>query len=329
MVLKLHRLAWVYYGLFSDAQMVSQWRERRDLLPRCSATRCAACAVTRPLAFTTTCWAAKAARASFDAVSSKARSTPARTTATVRWTCTCAASASSVGCASAGRRACWSTVSYSATWESEGGNGFWSCEVRPACDMQVCSPRSKSGWRRWRSSRRRKRPARPQRSPQRLPRNWPHWIHSSRRWLRSWWPCRSSATRGLSSTGQKWRLVSPRQRDVLHTDSVTSAHLVRTSVCASNSRGHRVRICRTEKYVSRGSPTSPSWLSCRCRRSWILPSSFPVSWSSHGRIRSHYWKRLPSRFEILKSYRRLTKAQPSLPRLSLRKNEQFRSQDAV
>lgn len=53
-----------------------------------------------------------------------------------------------------------------------------------------------------------------------------------------------------------------------------------------SSRGRRIRTCRTGRYASSGSPTSPSWPSCRCRRSWILPSSFPGSWSSRGRIRS-------------------------------------------
>lgn len=65
------------------------------------------------------------------------------------------------------------------------------------------------------------------------------------------------------------------------------AHLVcGVSVLAPASRGRRVRTCRTERCASSASPTSPSWPSCRCRRSWILPSSFRVSWSSRGRIRS-------------------------------------------
>lgn len=104
------------------AQMVSRWRERRALPPRCSAMRCAACAATRPLASITTCWVVRAARASSDAASSKVPSTPARTMATARWTCTCAANASSAGYASAERRACSSSVSLCAcVWEGEGG----------------------------------------------------------------------------------------------------------------------------------------------------------------------------------------------------------------
>lgn len=91
--------------------MVSPWRERRGRRQRCWATKCAASVVTRPLVSITTCWAVKAVRASFDAASLKVPSTPARTTDAVKWTCTCAASASSAACANVGRRACWSSVS--------------------------------------------------------------------------------------------------------------------------------------------------------------------------------------------------------------------------
>lgn len=97
-------------------QRVNQWRERRALHPRCWGMRCVACVGTRHLASTITCWAARAVRASSDVVWLKEHSMSARTQAAARWTCTCAASASSAGCASAGKQACWNNVS-----------GFFTC----------------------------------------------------------------------------------------------------------------------------------------------------------------------------------------------------------
>lgn len=86
--------------------------------------------------------------------------------------------------------------------------------------------------------------------------------------------------------------VSERVKDILwlllYFEILTFPLLTYSYVCVSISRGHRVRICRIEKCVSSGSPTSPSWPSCLYRRLWILPSSFLVSWSSQGRTRLLY-----------------------------------------
>lgn len=87
------------------------WRERRALLPRCLGMRCVVCAETKHLAFITTFWAVRAVKVSSDAAWSKELSTPARTRAAARWTCTCAASVSSAVCGSAGRQECWNNVS--------------------------------------------------------------------------------------------------------------------------------------------------------------------------------------------------------------------------
>jgi len=192
--------------------MATRWRGRKAPPPRCWATRCAACAATRRPASTTTCWAARAARASSAAASSRAPSTAARTTAAARWTCTCGASASSAACASVGRRACWSSVSVPERHAGGGGYlkrgnvprtpGLSRARLLSVFSMQACSPRSRSGWRRWRSSTRTSRRARPPWSrPRRLLRRRRRWTRSSRTWSTSWWRCRSSATRGRSWTG--------------------------------------------------------------------------------------------------------------------------------
>lgn len=115
--------------------MVNQWRERRGLRRRCWATRCAVCVVTRPLVSITTCWAVRAARASFDAASLKVPSTTARTTAAVKWTCTCGASVSSAACASVERRACWSNVSVK--WIREREKMYFHVGLQPEWDREI------------------------------------------------------------------------------------------------------------------------------------------------------------------------------------------------